>query len=220
MTNINPVGIDLSTGQFRPLKSSDFASDASANPLQGATGLPGVTGIASGATGIKGQAGLTGIHGITGIRPQGIQGITGGFLAGATGLTGQTGLEASVGGTTGLQGAGPYTLLTGATTIASQSYIIGLDSSGGSFTVTIPLIGLQGPPGKVFVFQDESGQADVNPVTLSAPDNAFHYDSADYIINKPYQAVEILNEGGTYFIYEFNIGYTGIQGFTGLSAGA
>lgn len=222
MADINIVGIDLSTGQLRPLESSDFISDSSTNPLQGATGLPGVTGIASGQTGVVGSPGVTGVQGITGIRPA-HQGITG-AISSATGILGVTGTAVTtpgVQGLTGLQGAGSYSILTGATTITADAYIVGLDSTGGPFTVTLPDLTAFDPGyGKVYVLQDQTGQANTNNVIISAPANLFFYTDTTYVINQPYQAVEIYNDaGGSYFAISFNIGYTGLAGLTGMYQG-
>lgn len=222
MANVNIVGVDLNSGQYRPLTPRDFASDSDGNSLQGRTGLPGPTGIASGQTGITGERGVTGFHGPTGFAGlTGPIGITGAQLAGVTGLRGVTGTPASSAGSaglTGLQGAGNYSLLSSATTITIDAYIVGLDSTGGPFTVGLPAFNNLGGYPKIFVFQDQTGQADINPVTLQVPpETPFSYAYETYTINRPYQAVEILNDTGTYFVFEFNMGYTGLQGTTGIS---
>lgn len=61
MANVNPQGVDLSTGKNRLFKTADTLTDDQGNPLltQGATGIS-----IQGATGLLGA---TGIQGITGI---------------------------------------------------------------------------------------------------------------------------------------------------------
>ena len=97
MANIDPFGVDLSTGKNRTVKTGDVLTDDQGNPLliQGVTGLLGLTGI-YGQTGIQG---VTGFYGQTGIQGgTGIQGSTG--IQGVTGFYGQTGIL----GNTGIQG--------------------------------------------------------------------------------------------------------------------
>lgn len=74
MANVDPFGVDLSTGKNRSFKVGDVLTDDQGNPLltTGNTGVQGVTGIALGQTGIQGILGQTGIQGLTGI-----QGVTG-----------------------------------------------------------------------------------------------------------------------------------------------
>jgi len=59
MANIDPTGVDLSTGKGRSFKVGDTLTDDQGNPLltQGSTGILGSTGI-SGTTGIQGNTGI------------------------------------------------------------------------------------------------------------------------------------------------------------------
>jgi uncharacterized membrane protein len=64
MANVDPLGVDLSTGKARSFKSTDTLTDDLGNPLltQGATGsgIQGVTGLI-GSTGLSGTSGATGL---------------------------------------------------------------------------------------------------------------------------------------------------------------
>jgi collagen type VII alpha len=119
MANINPQGVDLTTGLNRTVKAGDTLSDADGSPitgLQGNTGIAGVTGIQGlGATGV---AGSTGIQGDTGI---GITGDTG--IQGVTGIIGNTGIS----GVTGIQG------ISGVTVLSAQA-----QASGTTISFTVP----------------------------------------------------------------------------------
>lgn len=223
MADINIVGVDLISGQFRPVNPSDFPSDNEANALQGASGLQGVTGI-QGVTGVVGEVGYTGVLGPTGFRGiTGTRGLTGVASLNSTGLDGVTGTSISnpgITGNTGMQGSGSYSLLNGATTITTDAYIIGLDSTGGPFTVTLPSTIV---PGKIYIFQDEAGVAGTNNITLTAttpPYLSFAYQSNSYTLSFNYQAAEILNDFTVYWINDFNVGYTGLQGVSGIAVGS
>jgi len=68
MANMNPRGVDLTTGANRPILSTDTITDADGGALsglQGATGISGLTGIL-GTTGVFGNTGIQGNQGPTG----------------------------------------------------------------------------------------------------------------------------------------------------------
>jgi hypothetical protein len=91
MAEIDPIGVDRTTGQARALKAGDTLTDNLGNPItglqgvtgfQGFTGSQGFTGLALGATGVQGVTGfqgITGSHGFTGLAlgATGVQGLTG-----------------------------------------------------------------------------------------------------------------------------------------------
>jgi len=150
------LGIDPSTGMFRPLTPTDplvktDGSPAFATGIHGLTGIQGTTGIAlqgvtgiNGATGVMGLTGIQGLSGFTGIL--GLEGATGAIgddgLQGPTGLTGFPGISANPGtiviGNTGLRGT---TGVTGNTGIGLQ----GPTGLGGA--EDIGLTGIQGITG-------------------------------------------------------------------------
>ena len=167
------VGVDLSTGQRRPLNPGDAIARSDGTlpfgtGLDGFTGIYGITGSAlQGERGTIGDTGIAGAQGIVGVT--GIQGIIGtlgatgvigttGFL-GATGIQGITGFFAEEGyrffGATGLRGAtgipseGP--IIKGATGIAGVGPAIGgttgLGGIPGNFISAQGFTGLQGVQG-------------------------------------------------------------------------
>ena len=92
---------------------------------QGTQGIQGITG-AQGTTGTQGIQGITGAQGTTGT--QGIQGITG--AQGTTGTTGTQGIQGATGINTWSRKTSIYTAVNGDRLIA--------DTSGGTFTITLP----------------------------------------------------------------------------------
>lgn len=206
MSDVNLVGIDLSTGQLRPITENDVASNSDGNPLLGVTGLRGATGIL-GPTGLQGQTGFLGFPGITGLQGRtGIRGVTG-IAAGSQGLTGLQ-------GSTGVQGYGNYSLLTGATTISIEAYIVGLDSTGGAFAVTLPLASAAGAARR-FYFQDEAGVAQTNNITITPQGENLINGQESFVISFNYQGVDLYSNGSNYFARN-TIGATGLQGATGI----
>jgi hypothetical protein len=97
----------------------------------GTTGTQGIQGItgAQGTTGTQGIQGITGAQGTTGT--QGIQGITGAQgTTGTTGTTGTQGIQGATGINTWSRKTSIYTAVNGDRLIA--------DTSGGTFTITLP----------------------------------------------------------------------------------
>ena len=78
MANVNPQGVDLTTGKNKLFKMGDVLTDDQGNPLltQGNTGIQGFTGIALGQTGIQGIQGVTGLQGFQGVTGIGAGGDT------------------------------------------------------------------------------------------------------------------------------------------------
>lgn len=238
MADIIINGINLTSGQQQTVSDNDIlttndnlairaagvgASRGLAGPsprgVMGLTGPQGETGLEGypGITGAQGITGTAGIRGATMLGETGAQGFTGFF--GRTGLIGATG----VAGTTGAQGYAAYSFLFGATTITDTAEYIGLASTGGAFTVTLPsATGVQ--ISKTFVFQDQAGNADINNISIysgfvgGGPDGSWGSINGNtgIIIDSPYMAVEIYSNGNRYIARVSKTGSTGIQGETGV----
>ena len=106
MSQINPQGIDLSSGQLRSISANDTLVNSNGSSIFAGTGIQGATGLI-GSTGVLGN---TGIRGVTGLGATGIQGVTG--IQGATGnqgLTGIGGTNATIQRQTGLTGGATFT---------------------------------------------------------------------------------------------------------------
>lgn len=231
MSQINPIGIDLVTGQQRPLNLSDAPTDTAGSVLlaytgiQGQTGTQGTTGVegSRGFTGIQptGLRGITGVIGLTGIQNDitGLGGITG--LRGATGLRGRTGVAGATGaqGITGAQGfPGNFALLFSSTTITFDAYIIGI--TGGGFTVTLPAANSAGF--RKFLVQDESGNATSNNTTIarSGSDNIVTLGGpvTTMLLSENYEQIQLQSDGSAnYYARRIKRGLTGIQGATGVT---
>lgn len=231
MAEINPVGIDLITGQMRPLTLDDGPTNNIGTVLNAYTGLQGVTG-SQGATGAASPQGTTGIRaigvqGITGVR--GLTGLAGEVtgLTGTTGIRGLTGIRGATGaqGATGIQGAtgtqglpGNFSILFGATTITADQNLIGI--TGGGFTVTLPLASNAG--NRRYVIQDQSGNAASNNTTVSRSGSddivTLAGPAASVLLQDNYEELEIQSNGvSAYYVFRFKRGLTGIQGATGLT---
>jgi hypothetical protein len=238
MADINIRGINLTTGQSQPAADNDILTtnenmalrEAYVGPARGMPGTspPGALGFTGtqGVTGALGFSGITGLQGTTGsigFRGEtGILGETG--LHGATGPRGRTGIQAVTGlrGVTGSQGYANYYFVFGSTGLASTAEIIGLASTGGSFTVTLPsATGMQ--RSKTFILQDQAGVCGTNPVRVisqfygGGPGNLYGSinGTTGITINSPYMAVEIYSNGNRYLARSSKQGATGLQGITG-----
>lgn len=229
MANINIVGINLSDGQFKPITPADTPTDTEGNSYYGATGAIGATGLL-GSTGFAGQQGATGLTGATGITGRtgiifthrgvtGTQGVTGlsgatGVLNGATGSTGTTGVQ----GFTGvLPGSGAYSFLTAATTITSSAKILGIDTSGGPITVTLPLASSL-TVGQEFIFQDESGMASINNITIATSGGDLIAGTSTHVMNTNYEGADIMCDNVAFYVLVSKFGATGllVSGPTGV----
>lgn len=90
-----------------------------------------------------------------------------------------------------------------------------LDSFQNSLTVTLPLAASVGP-GKIFVMQDEGGQAFSNPITINLSGDETLNGNSSYQINRNYQNVWIYSNGvDKYFL---QTSFSGVSGTTGLSS--
>jgi hypothetical protein len=234
MSNFILNGINLTTGKDGQVTNSDTTTNSSKRAIGAALGLIGFSppGIDSGITGLQGVTGLEGFQGITGLRgPTGFQGLTGNFLRGETGFSGVTGLFGRTGikgvtglrGVTGSQGYASYLLVTGAMTISATSEIIGVDTNT-AYTLTLPsATGMS--RSKTFLFQDETGTADVNNILINTqffgggPAGGVYNTinrTTGIRIDAPFMAVEIYSNGNRYLARVFKAGNTGIQGMTGI----
>lgn len=217
MTDFNLVGIDLVTGQFRPVGPNDTSTDSSENQLSGFTGLSGVTGLPGLAPSVEGSAGNTGVRGITGFAPTGLFGETG--IVGATGVAGRTGLRGITGPAEGVRGltgisppgldsSGPYSVLFGATTITLGANIVGV--TGGGFAVTLPAV----PFGKRYLFYDISGVASSVPWSITG---GSIQGLSGYTVIQDYELVELFGGAGFWYLKVNQQGNTGLSGTTGIA---
>lgn len=218
MADLNLIGIDMNTGQMRAVDSSDTIVNSDNQPLLGMTGVRGASGL-SGSTGLQGSQGASGILGATGIRGvTGFRGITGlSNVQGVSGLIGGTGVTigtTGIRGVTGIQGFGVYALLTGSTTLTASVRVVGCDSSGGSFAVTLPSAATVGA-GKEYFIYDVTGNVGANNVTVQRTGADTFNGQTSYSLDTNYELVKFYSNGTNYF-YRIVKGTTGLQGATGL----
>jgi collagen type I alpha len=169
--------------------------------LHGATGIQGASGI-SGASGYIGLDGATGIQGASGV--QGNDGATG-----ASGINGTT-------GPTGSTGPGSiWTYVNGATTAQTGGQYV-VDTSGGSFTITLP----SSPTvGYNVAFADAANWA-TNNLTLGRNGTIIEGDAADLIVDVSEIEIKLIYDGSQWELFSSigAAGATGVQGASGVGA--
>lgn len=168
----------------------------------GPTGLTGSTG-STGPTGTQGEMGLTGPIGLTG--PTGPTGIPGSVAntgatgpqgeIGLTGPTGPTGLPGPI-GNTGPTGTNVYVSYSLSPVVANNETLystIGnydiyqLDSSGGSFTITLPSAANL----RMHSFVDVGGQLSTFPVQISCLPGDSIVGTTSIVMNISYSSLNL-----------------------------
>lgn len=203
--------------------------------VDGATGLWGLTGFhPTGILGITGVEGETGLMGITGALPQGFQGGTG--LEGITGVDGMTGLNlqgrtgligitgfsptgitpqgaTGLQGHTGVVGTGAFATINSNASLDSSNYIVGVQTSNGPITVTLPTAASVGP-GKMFLVQDIDGQAGTNNITVTRSDSDTINGQASIFLTSNYEQLKLYSNGISR--YGAQVLSAGVRGITGV----
>jgi hypothetical protein len=164
---------------------------------------PGFTGSA----GAQGPTGFTGSAGATG--PQGTIGFTG--STGAQGPAGPTGPQGTT-GFTGSAGLPDWQLKTANYTAINNDAILA-DTTGGSFTITLPA---SPSLGDVINIAD-GGDFFTNPLTVARNGQTIENDTTDLIIDVSGVITTLIYSGTTWHVYASvgQLGFTGSRGFTG-----
>jgi hypothetical protein len=207
-----------------------------ATGVAGATGATGITG-ATGATGAQGNSGYTGSAGTDGYLgstgatgatgatgPQGAQGNSG--YTGSTGDAGSVGYSGSVGftgsqgnigatGYTGSAGLLDWAVITSAHTAANRERLI-IDTSGGSFSLTLPAT----PATGTYIQFTDGADLLTNPLTVVRNGSTIEGLSADLVMDLPNATFEFIYTGTTWQVTSTigprgEFGYTGSQGVQG-----
>jgi hypothetical protein len=158
--------------------------------IQGFTGSQGVIGF-TGSQGIQGFTGSQGIQGFSG--SQGIQGFTG--SQGVIGFTGSTGFIGSR-GFTGSKGLYGWETKTANYTAVNLDAIIA-NTSGGSFTITLPATPVLGTTVAIV----DPGFWDVNPLTVARNGSTIEGVADDFSFNVKNVRVELVYDGSTWQIF-------------------
>ena len=135
--------------------------------------------------------------------------ISAGTATALSGTTAQltTGVETSgylkVSGSTTLAGGVVHARVhkTGHYTVADSDYYIGVDSSGGAVTLTLPAAATFSN-GQTWVIKDEAGAANSNNIKITASAGTNTIDGQNYILlESPYASVQLYCNGAAkYFI--------------------
>jgi hypothetical protein len=175
-------------------------------------GAPFLTDGAAGYTGSKGADGTIGVDGYTG--STGINGYTGSI--GDIGYTGsastEVGYTGSAGfGYTGSAGLLAWTLISATHTAQDRQRLI-LNSSGGSFDVTLPAT----PTVGTYVQFTEGANLNTYPVTVLRNGSTIENISNDLILDVPNATFEFIYDGSTWQVTS-TVGPKGDTGYTGSS---
>lgn len=195
-----------------------FAGSQGAQGFTGSSGFAGSQGIQgfTGSQGIQGFSGSQGIQGFTGSSgftgSQGDIGFTGSQGAGFTGSRGDLGFTGSI-GFTGSRGylwskqTTNYTIMPGEGIIA--------DTSGGPFTITLPL----SPSSGMSVAISDGSDWAVNNLTVARNGSTIEGIADDFILDINDVKAEIVYDGTTWQVYP-NIGQRGEPGpASGITTG-
>jgi hypothetical protein len=158
--------------------------------------------LPQGFTGSRGETGFTGSIGFTG--SQGETGFTG--SVGFTGSQGETGFTGSVGftGSQGIQGVGGEWVLVNSNYTASSADMLICDSSGGTFTITMPF---EPAAGDYVKLADANSWKDIN-VTVDGNEETFEGTAAQLILNVEEVLVTLIYDGSTWQVFT-NVGPVG-----------
>lgn len=117
-------------------------------------------------------------------------------------------------GPTGVQGFGVYALLSSATTLTETVQAVACDSSGGGFTLDLPLAATAGA-GKEYIIFDQAGAAQANNITIARSGADTINGQTSYLMDSNYELVKLYSSGAAYYLRAVK-GTTGLQGVTGL----
>ena len=151
-------------------------------------------------------------RGASGVGATGIQGASG--IGGATGINGASGARGAT-GATGI--VAPWTRITSATTLSANAQYI-IDTSGGSFQVTLPA---SPTVGNVVVIQDGANWT-TYPLTVLQNGSTIEGQATNLVLNVGGVLVYLLFDGTTWQVSATvgSAGASGAQGATGFSSGA
>jgi hypothetical protein len=188
---------------------------------QGTQGLQGTQGN-QGTQGLQGNQGTQGTQGLQGNQgTQGLQGTQGSGVQGLQGVQGTQGLQGTQGsgvqglqGVQGLSGSGggsnPWVKKTTTYTASNGDQLIA-DTSGGSFTITLPSSPTEGDSIKFADGNDWS----LNGLTVARNGSTIEQLSDDFILDVKGIVVEFVYDGSTWEVYSYS-GPQGIQGVQGI----
>jgi len=87
-------------------------------------------------------------------------------------------------------------------TITTGDYYIGVDTTGGTFTLTLPVAN-NTAEGQTFIVKDEGGASNTNAVVIHTSGDADKIDGGDSVVlESPYAAIAIYSDGTSrYYVY-------------------
>ena len=182
----------MATNNNKFLVKNGLAVGSSIDVIDSSGNWIGATGTLQGATGPQGASGVQGIDGASG-------------YVGSDGATGQTGATGPTGS------AAPYIKKTANYTAVNGEYIIA-DTSGGSFTITLPSSPSLGD--SVTIADGDSFYT--NNLTIDRNGSTIEGNSLDLVVDVPALIVTLLYDGSTWEVYS-SVGAQGATGYTGAT---
>jgi hypothetical protein len=213
ITGLGTQGVQGIQGQTGPqgIQGITGAGTQGAQGIQGQTGPQGIQGITGAGT--QGTQGIQGFEGIQGI--QGIQGITGDTGEGTQGIQGFDGTQGAQGlqgiqGITGSKGVLNWSTQTSNYTASRNEGVIS-NTSGGSFTVTLPDSPLAGD---IVVIADGANWG-LFSLTVARNGSTIEGQLDDFVLDISQTRVDFIYDGETWQVYA-NVGPQGPQGLQGI----
>ena len=220
------VVLNVTSAKVDLIYEGAYWAVATTSGTRGYTGSSGAgyTGSASTVVGYTGSLGYVGSQGYVG--SAGYTGSVG--YVGSSGYTGSLGYTGSVGytGSLGYSGSGAtgvnWTNKSTTYTAVNNDGIIA-NTSGGSFTVTLPA---SPSTGSYVVFLDGNSSFATYPLTVDGNGNNIADSYSTATLNITNSKVEFIYNGSTWEIatstgtrgYSGSVGYTGSQGYTGSAS--
>lgn len=191
---------------------SGAAADSGYSGVSGFSGESGFSGY-SGQSGLSGYSGTSGVSGYSG--QSGYSGISG--FSGNTGEAGTSGYSGEIGlsGYSGVSGFGlaSWTKISSNTTAVNTGQYF-CDTSGGSFTLTLPAT----PSSGDIVAIADAGSFVTNNLTVARNGSTIENYNDDLLITIGNAIVFLLYDGTTWQVYTTS-GPVGVSGFSGYSGG-
>ena len=196
-------GIDGASGTSGIDGTSGWSGVSGTSGINGASGVSGINGTSgvSGFSGIDGASGTSGIDGTSGV--SGFSGIDG--ASGTSGIDGTSGVS-------GFSGILPAWIYVNTTYLADDNQRIIADSSGGSFTITLPATPTLG----FYVVITDGGDWLVNPITVAGNGSLIDNQAQDVLVNMSGLTLEFIYNGASWQVTA-TTGTQGISGFSGIN---
>ena len=188
---------------------SGYSGESGISGYSGTSGASGQDGI-QGESGISGYSGDSGFSGISGFSGQdGIQGESG--ISGYSGYSGQEGIS-GFSGYSGISGTLPSWILKNSNYTANDTDRIIADTSGGTFTITLPATPTVGS----YVVITDAGDWSTNNLIVARNGSTIEGYTDDLLVTLKGVTIELIYSGTSWQVTA-TTGTSGASGFSGFS---